>query len=86
MKKFNHLKKCPGCGMSFQGDPIPKRDQEAFGGATHFERQIALYDRDQDMTIAYRCPDCAYTWDRFTGKEIKQELPFPVDLGYKYDN
>jgi uncharacterized C2H2 Zn-finger protein len=35
-----------------------------------YSRLIAIYCRDRDATVAWRCPDCKYTIDRFTGKEI----------------
>jgi hypothetical protein len=34
------------------------------GEANRWGRAIALYDRDKDMTTAYRCPDCNETWER----------------------
>ena len=27
-------------------------------------RQLAIYDRDKDRTVAYECPDCKQRWDR----------------------
>lgn len=29
-----------------------------------FKREIAIYDRDRDRTVAYRCPDCGHEWNR----------------------
>ena len=29
-----------------------------------FGRQIAIYDRERDRTVAFRCPDCNYEWKR----------------------
>ena len=55
---------CPNCNVDLTGDPIPEKDRHLFGNATHFERQIGLYDRDLDMTVAYKCPDCGATWSR----------------------
>jgi hypothetical protein len=63
------LTNCPGCGASWQGDPIPETSRKNFGGATHFKRQVAIYSREEDMTIAWMCPDCKRTFDRFTMKE-----------------
>ena len=54
---------CPSCGVQFQGDPIPEKDQESFG-ATHFSRKIGVYSRERDRTVAWRCPDCGHEWSR----------------------
>jgi len=27
-------------------------------------RTIALYDRDKDRTVAWKCPDCGHIWER----------------------
>ena len=27
-----------------------------------FKREISIYDRDKDRTVAYRCPDCGFEW------------------------
>jgi predicted RNA-binding Zn-ribbon protein involved in translation (DUF1610 family) len=59
-----HLDACPKCGKSWIGDPIPETHREHFGGATHFRRVIAIYDRDKDSTVAWRCPDCLEQWER----------------------
>lgn len=29
-----------------------------------WNRAIALYDRDKDRSVDYRCPDCHGTWER----------------------
>lgn len=29
-----------------------------------FKRGISVYDRDRDITIGWRCPDCNYEWSR----------------------
>lgn len=51
---------CPKCGVSLLGDPIPEASREHFGGKTHFRRQVGIYSREQDRTVAWRCPDCDY--------------------------
>lgn len=33
------------------------------GEANRWNRAIALYDRDKDRTISYRCPDCNGVWE-----------------------
>lgn len=54
----------PECGKSWIGEPIPETHREHFGGSTHFRRCIAIYDRDKDRTVAWRCPDCEMEWER----------------------
>lgn len=61
---------CPGCGASWIGDPIPDSARKSYGDATHFQRRIAVYSREQDMTVAWKCPDCGRVFDRFTLLEI----------------
>lgn len=56
-------KPCPKCGMELRGDPIPEASRHKYG-ATHFGREIAIYDMDRDRTVAYRCPDCGHGWKR----------------------
>ena len=50
--------KCPYCGTSLVGPPIPKEHQELFGNATHFQRQIGIERRDDDYISSVQCPDC----------------------------
>ena len=61
---------CPGCGASWQGEPSPEETRKHYGNATHFRREIAIYSRERDMTIAWKCPDCNRAFDRFTKKEL----------------
>jgi hypothetical protein len=65
---------CPNCKTDLTGEPIPEKDREAFGGATHFDRQIGIYDRRLDRTVAFKCPDCGYEWAR----------EWPAPKKYKY--
>lgn len=55
---------CPYCQVSLIGDPIPDESRQYYGSNTHFSRVIALYSRERDMTVAWRCPDCLKKWDR----------------------
>ena len=57
-------KRCPKCLASWVGPPIPVRDRENFGGATHFDRQIGIYSTREDRTVAFHCPDCGATFLR----------------------
>lgn len=56
--------RCPLCRADLTGSPIPKEDQELFGGATHFSLKISIYDLSRDRTTHYRCPDCGGEWER----------------------
>lgn len=51
---------CPGCKVSWIGDPIPESMLNAYAG-THWQRQIGIdggYIGVYDGTVAYQCPDC----------------------------
>jgi hypothetical protein len=56
------MSKCPHCGVSLEGDPIPEVLQP-FYGATHFTRKISVVDRYRDRVMYWKCPDCCGTWD-----------------------
>ena len=71
---------CPNCKADLDGEPIWEHFFKQTGneidadriadhyGATRergkFGRAIALYDRDQDRTVGWKCPDCGHTWER----------------------
>ncbi len=71
---------CPNCGSNFDcglvfdhflgighGLQGALEKAELYGAtstAGWFDRKIAIYDRDRDRTVAYRCPDCGHQWDR----------------------
>ena len=58
-------KTCPQCGVSFQGQEIPKDFQEKYyGGQTHYSRVIGLYDMEKDKVTMWQCPDCKHQWPR----------------------
>jgi len=77
MAKENHGT-CPACGADLNGGSIfdfffgqtGSREEAVrlalMHGATEFNgqwgRQIAIYSRYQDRTVAYRCPDCEHEW------------------------
>jgi len=58
MKLTLNSQVCPHCDTSLIGEPIPEKDREAFGGATHFQRQIAVEILGEDRVSYVRCPDC----------------------------
>lgn len=55
---------CPYCGADLQGDPIPKEQQQHYGGATHFTRKIGISSMELDRVIKWQCPDCKGEWER----------------------
>jgi hypothetical protein len=64
---LSNLECCPKCESSWVDKPIPEQYQEHHGGSKWYSRVIGLYDRDQDRTVAWQCPDCGTCWDRDTG-------------------
>lgn len=50
------------------GDVEKATERAASYGATptkgQWGRQLGIYDRDLDRTVAYRCPDCKHEWSR----------------------
>jgi len=57
-------KQCPECHASWVGQGIPKKQQENYGGATHFRKTIAIYDQDRDRTTGWMCPKCLIIFKR----------------------
>ena len=71
---------CPACHADMNGGLIwqtfkdkGETDEECdrialMYGATRtsgqWGRAIALYDREEDRTVAHRCPDCNHEWKR----------------------
>jgi DNA-directed RNA polymerase subunit RPC12/RpoP len=49
---------CPACGTRWWDKPIPKEYRENYSPPYWYSRVIALYDRDDDATFGYKCPDC----------------------------
>lgn len=58
MKEDDKYRHCAKCGSDWLGTPIPEEHREHYGESTHFSRRIALYSRDEDRTVGYKCPDC----------------------------
>ncbi len=57
--------KCPQCGASWIDSPIPEKDREHFGNATHFKREIGVEIQGKyDGADHWLCPDCGATFDR----------------------
>lgn len=53
---------CPLCSANLIGDEIPAEDQHLFG-ASHFKREIGIYDLYLDKTVEWECPDCKGRWE-----------------------
>ena len=56
---------CPSCKADLQGEPLTMQQLEAgyYGeGVTHFSRLIGIYDRAQDRTVEWLCPECGHRW------------------------
>ena len=72
--------KCPNCATDLNGgliwQTLKDRGESDAGadriaamyGATRtngqWGRQIAIYSRELDRTVAYQCPDCTHEWPR----------------------
>ena len=72
--------RCPSCKADMNGggiyahylaetgDPAEAaRMAKMFGADEHhgqWGRQIAIYSREADRTVAWKCPDCGHEWDR----------------------
>ena len=71
---------CPNCNADLDGDSIWEHFFKQTGSETDadriadhyaatrekgkFGRVIALYDRDKDRTVGWKCPDCGHAWER----------------------
>lgn len=60
----DYIKTCPLCKANLVGRQIPEKDREAFGGATHGSRLVAVCSREHDRTMYFKCPDCDGQIDR----------------------
>lgn len=72
---------CPNCGVTWIDEPIPMDIRHSYGSRTHFRREIAIYDRDLDCTIAWECPDCRYQLARDAGEiaRVAEIIPPKID-------
>lgn len=55
---------CPHCSSDLRGEPLPEKNREHYGNATHFSRVIAVTHPGEDYARDWRCPDCGHTWRR----------------------
>lgn len=64
---------CPKCNTDLQGQPIPKEFRHNYSkNTTHYSRVLGIqYLGGYDGVSEWRCPDCDYRENRFTGEEIK---------------
>lgn len=63
---------CPACNAAFDGGPIPAAIREHYSPPFRWSRRIAIYCRDRDRTVAYRCPDCQHEWPT---EQRRPEIP-----------
>ncbi|KOP80211.1 hypothetical protein AMS59_02100 [Lysinibacillus sp. FJAT-14745] len=52
---------CPHCGVSLQGEEIPKEQQTSYN-TTHFTRKIGMTTLEADRILYWQCPDCHNKW------------------------
>ena len=58
--------RCPECGASWIGEPIPLADRHHFGDKAHFSRIIGVeYPERYDGVWEWQCPDCGAVFPRF---------------------
>lgn len=53
---------CPHCSTDLWGGPIPEGIRQHYSPPYRWRRDIAIYDRASDRTIAFECPDCRERW------------------------
>ena len=58
------LDKCPKCGVSWIGDPIPEKHHKYYSPPYFWKREIAIYDTFKDRTVEWQCPDCKTRFNR----------------------
>ena len=61
---------CPKCSANFQGDEIPEKYLDLYGGETRYSRVIGIHSWELDAVVAWACPDCGHRW------QLTDELPF----------
>lgn len=61
---WNSPLNCPNCNT----------DLRDHNGGPPFKREIAIYDRGLDRTVAFRCPDCNHEWSRYECQKEKEEI------------
>ena len=74
-------KACPACGSSWVA-PIPKDQQQSYGGETHLSRCIGHVDWYKDRIAAYQCPDCKMYFERPSMRpwpNFKDDNPMRMD-------
>jgi hypothetical protein len=67
---------CPKCNANFIGGPIPEDQQEFYGGATNWRREIGIdggYMGLYDGTVAYKCPDCGHEFP-FDDSDLAKDM------------
>lgn len=65
---------CPGCNISFIGDPIPERIRHEYAG-THWRKEIGIDGGMMgiyDGIVAYQCPKCSHEFPVNDSKWAKE--------------
>jgi rubredoxin len=60
---------CPSCKADMRDEPIPAEHAEHYAGeyidgVKYFSKWIGIYDREQDRTVAWQCPECKEEYKR----------------------
>jgi hypothetical protein len=64
---------CPNCKRSLEGDVIPDKYRDHYGGATHYTKVLAHQFTDFDKVAGWRCPFCSHIWQaqRFKSGQVE---------------
>lgn len=67
--------KCPQCGGSLLGAPIPPENQRFYGGQTHYHQTIGVeyghgHPERHDGVSEWLCPHCGHREGRWSGRTL----------------
>jgi len=70
---YNEIQNCPVCNSSWVDRLYTKAEikKQCYPHSRFISRLIAFYSYEKDATVAWICPDCGATWDRYTGRQLK---------------
>lgn len=61
-----------GFRYGWTDEEVEKDMKECYSPPYKWRREIGIEIQGHYDGVSYwKCPDCGYTWDRFTGKEVK---------------
>lgn len=55
---------CPSCGHNFDAGSIPVETWHYYSPPFRWSSKMAIYSRELDRTIAWRCQKCGHEWER----------------------